>query len=189
MLSDVVIIGIVLGLIFAAVSYYLYSRVGQLERKVGLMENILLDLKVTTEQALISATEPENMQPLPRNEFVSTSPPEEVEVSEEMREVNIEKSTRSTSTKQRVQVDRSSVSVNFEAMTYKELVQLAKQKNISGTRNLSKSQVIDMIRRHDSGDSSEEQQEEGTDLTELLSAQPENGGASLNDLEIDNTLE
>jgi hypothetical protein len=74
-------------------------------------------------------------------------------------------------------------------MTYKELVQLAKQKNISGTRNLSKSQVIDMIRRHDSGDSSEEQQEEGTDLTELLSAQPDNGGAALNDLEIDNTLE
>jgi hypothetical protein len=44
MVSDGVVIGIVLGLIFAAVSYYLYSRIGQLERKVGLMENILLDL-------------------------------------------------------------------------------------------------------------------------------------------------
>ena len=57
MVSDGVLIGVVLGLIFAAVSYYLYSRIGQLERKVGLMENILLDLKVTTEQVLMTATE------------------------------------------------------------------------------------------------------------------------------------
>lgn len=57
-ISDGVVIGVVLGLVFAAVSYYLYSRVGQLERKVGLMENILLDLKVTTEQTLLSAIEP-----------------------------------------------------------------------------------------------------------------------------------
>lgn len=56
-ISDGVVIGVVLGLIFAAVSYYLYSRIGQLERKVGVMENILLDLKVTTEQTLLSATE------------------------------------------------------------------------------------------------------------------------------------
>ena len=53
-ISDAVVIGIVLGLVFAAVSYYLYSRVLQLEKKVGLMENILLDLKVTTEQTLLA---------------------------------------------------------------------------------------------------------------------------------------
>ena len=53
-ISDSVVIGIVLGLVFAAVSYYLYSRVIQLEKKVGLMENILLDLKVTTEQTLLA---------------------------------------------------------------------------------------------------------------------------------------
>ena len=185
--SDGVVIGIVLGLVFAAVSYYLYSRIGQLERKVGLMENILLDLKVTTEQALVSATEPEQLQQ--RNVFVPSPMTEEESAStEDDREVNVEKPTRTSSSKQRVQVERSSVSANNEAMTYKELVQVAKQKNISGTRNLSKSQVIDMIRRHDSGDVSE-QVEEGTDLTELLSAQPEAGGAApLDDGEIDNSL-
>jgi len=187
--SDGVVIGIVLGLIFAAVSYYLYSRIGQLERKVGLMENILLDLKVTTEQALMSATEPERSVPAPRNEFVPTAlSGEEVQSEEDSRDVQVEKPTRSNSTKQRVQVERSSLSANYEAMTYKELVQVAKQKNISGTRNLSKSQVIDMIRRHDSGDVQEEQAEEGTDLTELLSAQPATGGSALDELEVDNSL-
>jgi hypothetical protein len=56
-ISDAVVIGVVLGLIFAAVSYYIYSRTTQIERKVGLIENILLDLKVTTEQALLNATD------------------------------------------------------------------------------------------------------------------------------------
>jgi hypothetical protein len=185
--SDGVVIGIVLGLVFAAVSYYLYSRIGQLERKVGLMENILLDLKVTTEQALVSATEPEQLQQ--RNVFVPSPLTEEEESapSEDDRTVNVEKPTHTNPSKQRVQVERSSVSANYEAMTYKELVQVAKQKNISGTRNLSKSQVIDMIRRHDSGDVSE-QQESSTDLTELLSAQPEAGAAPLDELEVDNSL-
>ena len=184
--SDGVVIGIVLGLVFAAVSYYLYSRIGQLERKVGLMENILLDLKVTTEQALISATEPEQVQQ--RNVFVPTPmTEEESQPTEDERTVNVEKPSRTPVSKQRVQVERSSVGANYEAMTYKELVQVAKQKNISGTRNLSKSQVIDMIRRHDSGDVSE-QVEEGTDLTELLSAAPEAGGAALDDLEVDSSL-
>jgi hypothetical protein len=59
-ISDAVVIGVVLGLIFAAVSYYIYSRTTQIERKVGLIENILLDLKVTTEQALLNATEEGN---------------------------------------------------------------------------------------------------------------------------------
>lgn len=183
--SDGVVIGIVLGLVFAAVSYYLYSRICQLERKVGLMENILLDLKVTTEQALISATEPEHSH----SNFVPAALSEEESGPKEgEREVNVEKSTRSNSSKQHVQVERSSVSANYEAMTYKELVQVAKQKNITGTRNLSKSQVIDMIRRHDSGDVSE-QVDEGTDLTELLSVQQSSDAAApLDDGEVDNSL-
>lgn len=53
-INDAVVIGTVLGLIFSAVAYYLYSRLTQCERKVGLMENILLDLKVQTEQSLMA---------------------------------------------------------------------------------------------------------------------------------------
>jgi hypothetical protein len=51
-LSDAVVIGIVLTLVFAAVSYYLYSRMVQAEMKLGLLENILLNLKMATESSL-----------------------------------------------------------------------------------------------------------------------------------------
>jgi len=174
MISDGVVIGVVLGLIFAAVSYYLYSRIGQLERKVGLMENILLDLKVTTEQTLMSATEP----PRPEMNTVeySFSGPFESNDVQEVSEQQVPEAPKP--------VEKTSVSVNYEAMTYKELKALAKTKGITGVQHLSKAQVIDSIRRHDSGDS----EEEGTSLTELLSAQPSSGGAVLDDSEIDSSL-
>ena len=175
MISDGVVIGVVLGLIFAAVSYYLYSRIGQLERKVGLMENILLDLKVTTEQTLMAATEPpQPMAELNTTEYQFTGPFESSEVEQASEEAP--ESSKS--------VEKTSVSVNYEAMTYKELKALAKTKGITGVQHFSKAQVIDAIRRHDSGDS----EEEGTSLTELLSAQPSSGGAVLDDSEIDSSL-
>ena len=191
MVSDGVLIGIVLGLIFAAVSYYLYSRIGQLERKVGLMENILLDLKVTTEQVIMTATEMpsglRNNGPEPESESESE---EETEAEAEgSKNVVVEAGQRQKPSQQsKVKVERSSVSVNYESMTYKELVQYAKQKGVSGTRNLSKAQVIDMLRRHDSGDIPEEDESKTEDLTELLSADQNAGGTSIDDLEVDNSL-
>lgn len=191
MVSDGVLIGIVLGLIFAAVSYYLYSRIGQLERKVGLMENILLDLKVTTEQVIMTATEMpsglRNNGPEPESE--SESEDETEAEAEGSKNVVVEAGQRQKPSQQpKVKVERSSVSVNYESMTYKELVQYAKQKGVSGTRNLSKAQVIDMLRRHDSGDIPEEDESKAEDLTELLSADQNAGGTSIDDLEVDNSL-
>jgi len=182
-ISDAVVIGIVLGLVFAAVSYYLYSRMTQLERKVGLMENILLDLKVTTEQTLL-ATEPQD--------FSSHSPSQEELVSyqsamdqaveqpvedrtsseergsdEDTRDVFLEQPSRvrgssAQSTVQLDRTDKTSVSVNYEAMTYKELTALAKQYGISGLRNLSKAQVIDALRKREG---SSQPQSEQTELS------------------------
>jgi len=54
-LSDAVVIGTVLTLIFGAVAYYLYSRVVQAETKLGLVESILLNLKMATESTLFSS--------------------------------------------------------------------------------------------------------------------------------------
>ena len=54
-LSDAVVIGTVLTLIFGAVAYYLYSRVVQAETKLSLVESILLNLKTATESTLFSS--------------------------------------------------------------------------------------------------------------------------------------
>lgn len=163
-ISDAVVIGIVLGLVFAAVSYYLYSRVGQLERKVGLLENIMLDLKVTTEQSILSATEPPEPAAAPPSITSQPAPVEQstadiqsyrevvAQASSDVSEQDARDSFTDSSSRGRPQSaaplerETSGLTVNYESMTYKELLQLCKQKGISGTRNQSKAQLIEFLR-------------------------------------------
>jgi hypothetical protein len=150
------VIGIVFFLILGAVSYYFYSRVSQLERKVGLMENILFDLKVTTEQAMVLMTEPQEAQETqePPKTTYSTTYDEVLPVSEsDTREVSVDSGPRTRpSTQQSVQVEREQSSedtTKYDNMTYKQLTSLAREKGISGLRNLSKAQVISAILQHE----------------------------------------
>ena len=52
LLGDSLTVGIVLALVFGAVCFYLYSRMSQNEKRVGLLENLLLSLKMSTEASL-----------------------------------------------------------------------------------------------------------------------------------------
>jgi len=176
-ISDAVVIGIVLGLVFGAVCYYLFSRMTQLERKVGLMENILLDLKVTTEQTLLSVTESPDQDQDRTQIHSSYHEAHRMQLNEEeedhdhdqdqdhdhdqdqpqnseARDILLEQVSRGRTTPSSVQVEKTNVSVNYEAMTYKELTALAKQQGISGLRNMSKAQVIDAIRKRSGSSSS-----------------------------------
>lgn len=196
-ISDAVVIGLVLGLVFAAVSYYLFSRMSQLERKVSFMETILLELKVTTEQTLLSATEPPEAVAAPtasdlesyQNVIEQTTrsnseqrysddkiirPFESVQEDDtDSRELVVEATPRARTPQQTVQVERESsrqsVTENFEAMTYKELQAYARERNISGLRNLSKKEVIDIIRRRISGGGTSSPVTTTPDVTDLSS--------------------
>lgn len=228
MITDAVVIGIVLGLVFAAACYYLYTRSSTLERKVGLMENILLDLKVTTEQVLLSASEApvgptsqmyeagEGSSSVKASVQSGNSNSSEMNSSEQddagVRTLSVEtpRSGRiNVPTQISVERNGSSVSPNYEAMTYKELIAIAKQKGVSGTRNASKAHVIDLLHRHDAGNNTAKQvdvvdsldahftttpldenmTQAGTDL-ELLSANEldKKDGAPLDAEEVDASL-
>lgn len=53
-LSDTLTMGIVLALVFGSVLFYIYSRLLQVEKRMNTTENILLDLKMATENTLFS---------------------------------------------------------------------------------------------------------------------------------------
>lgn len=175
--TDATVVGITLLMLLGAVAYYFYHRMDMLERKLGLMENILLDLKVATEQTLLASSDPPEHDVGPRTGLYSElsemqeerqyKPPtprsstDETEVfpvsNEGARELFVDTQPRARTPPQSVQVSREersapAVSVNYEAMTYKELTALAKQRGLSGLRNASKAQVIDAIRRNDNGE-------------------------------------
>jgi hypothetical protein len=53
-MNDALMIGIVLTLVFGAVIFYLYNRLSMTERKLGLFEGILTDLKIMMDAAPFS---------------------------------------------------------------------------------------------------------------------------------------
>ena len=52
-LNDAFTIGIIMMIILGAVFFYFYTRIGQVEKRMKLLETILLDLKVATESSFI----------------------------------------------------------------------------------------------------------------------------------------
>ncbi len=53
LVGDVFTVGIVLLLLIGAVAFYLYTRIAQVEKHMNLLESILLDLKVATENSFL----------------------------------------------------------------------------------------------------------------------------------------
>lgn len=172
-LSDSLTIGLVLALVFGALFFYIYSRIGQVEKRVSLTENILLDLKMATENTLMSMTagahghneddEHSNIQiqavsgpePLP-NEDVEQIPDEAYykSVLQNAAAVSIPLPAGSDST---ANDDNGSISekarldVNYESMTLKELKALAKQRGINTTGLVHKKDFIDSLKRQGQG--------------------------------------
>ena len=159
-LSDSLTIGILLILIFGAVSFYLYSRMGQNEKRLGLLESLLLTLKMSTEASLSGPDMVEAMSspsPLqagdvdqvneeeyadmlkdvpsgPAPSSVSAVAPdvsEEAEAEELLRSMNVEKTP---------------VNVNYESMTLKELRGLATQRGLPASLT-KKKELIDALKR------------------------------------------
>jgi hypothetical protein len=142
-LSDSITIGILLLLIFGAVSFYLYSRMSQTEKRLGLLENLLLTLKLSTEASLMgpesvepisspAPLNPEDVDDVHEEDYAamlkatshSASPSmapaksEEADAEELLRSMHVEKKT--------------SVDVNYESMSAKELKALVKERNLAG---------------------------------------------------------
>ena len=62
-LSDSLTVAILLTLVFGAITFYLYSRMGQNEKRLGLLENLLLTLKMSTEASLMGPDSVEAVSP------------------------------------------------------------------------------------------------------------------------------
>lgn len=154
-LSDSLTVGLVLALIFGALVFYLYTRIGQLEKRVSLTENILLDLKMATENTLLAMAPPHmHTHEVERVEPISAPQPLEKQEVEEMNEEELYKRVleqAQTKSAQEAPVPSESQSskmeANYEAMTLKELKDEAKRKGVKLGANPHKKDVIDALKR------------------------------------------
>lgn len=172
-LSDSVTIGIVLALVFGALFFYIYSRVTQNEKRVSLIENMLIDLKMTLEGGwshgmahLQEDNGEETLEANVINHIEPVSPPEPInkdDVDEEdmYKEVLAQSSKVEDEEEAEVKtvtlgVPKSSsaqvtkVQPNYESMSTKELKSLVKSRSLVVPSAAGKKELIATLRKADS---------------------------------------
>jgi hypothetical protein len=157
-LSDSLTVGLVLALIFGALVFYLYTRIGQIEKRVSLTENILLDLKMATENTIMAMGTPQfqPMETVERVEPVSAPEPMSKDEVEEVAEEDFYKSVLEQAAKAEAPVlaevpSSTKVEVNYEAMTLKELKDEAKRRGIKVPTNPHKRDLIGLLKGQGQG--------------------------------------
>ena len=141
-LSDSVTVGILLLLIFGAAAFYLYSRMSQNEKRMSLLENLLLTLKISTEASLSGPDLVEavsNPAPLESHDVDQVNEEEYADMLKEVgppplpprrsqdAEADAEEMLRSMEVPVALKTE---VTVNYESMTVKELQGLAKERGL-----------------------------------------------------------
>ncbi len=175
--ADAFTISAVLLLIVGAVCFYLFTRIKQTEKKLALMEGILLDLKTATEAAFldfpapvqaqeeddeddeeeVASSELEFLPTLPE-ESAATLDAEELEsVAPAEAEIRSLKVTATTAHQEEdvasvsestVQVNKLDSATDLESLNVAELAAIARSKGITGTGKMRKGQLITAIKEH-----------------------------------------
>ena len=171
-LSDSITIGIVLTLVFGALFFYLYSRLVQNEKRVSLMENILLDLKMSADSSWGGLEHPHSEEVLKQQEednvvdhIETVSAPEplrenDVDAEEDVYKEILAQTTVGESSEQtknfditpkanKQTVNVTKVQPNYSAMTVKELKSLAKSRGISVPSGAGRKELTDSLRKLD----------------------------------------
>ena len=187
-MSDTLTISLVLVLLFGSIALYLYTRIQQAEQKINLLENILLDLKTSSEIKSYMELPAESgeidtgvieAEPAPFRS--STSPVEvldeediapgctvkcdspitnssykpfdndddDLETTGNVRGTVISDEDDNSSTPIATYTDSSKMTVNYEAMTLKELQSIAKQRGITGAGSMKKGPIIEALKTSD----------------------------------------
>jgi len=163
-LSDSLTIGILLILVFGAAAFYLYSRLTQTDKRLSLMENVLLTLKMSTEASMMGpdSVEPVSMpSPLQADDVDEVDEEQYAEMlkhaavgpSSASDEAAAEELLRSiptplTEAAAATEATARKMDANYESMSLKELQALAKARGLTaGAKATKKRELIDFLKR------------------------------------------
>lgn len=188
-LSEATTIGLLLTLVFGALFFYLYSRVNYAEKRMGLMENILLDLKMSLDNGNEKQDDfvPEPVgQPAPlEKEEVDTLPTEEDYYKNVMQNVHLVQQEKEDENDEEIKAEdvipsapfpvdqqdspkKVNVSANYESMLKSELQALCDQRNIKVSKRPGRSELIAALRKYDEGSSPKKGEPQGSSVSSEL---------------------
>jgi len=171
-LSESITIGLLLALVFGALFFYLYSRIAYTEKRISLMENILLDIKMNQEQLPMHFIPhvPPNInfhdiskvpivvnrstysEPEPHKETVLESLDKPLVIDPVSEEIYTEalNNAHNEASKEETPIAPTKLSVNYESMTKEELIEIAKKRGLRTGNKPGREKLLQLIRKSES---------------------------------------
>lgn len=157
-ISESLTIGLLLAIVFGALFFYMYTRVTYNEKRVSLMENILLDIKMNQEQQPLHI-----LPPIPQNisfhetvnqeeeqethfEIVENQEEQEEEYTELLNQVHEEVKVEEVK-KEEVAVEE--IVNKYDSMTKEELVELVKKRGLRAGNRPGREKLISLLEKAD----------------------------------------
>jgi len=171
-IQETLVVAVFLAVLFGAVSFYLYSRLSYSEKRVGLMESMLMDIKMAIESseqahehslplvpplpptALFTPPAPletDDVQDLPEEAFYSSVLAAATEAETEA-EADAETETqlvKQLEAQESVVPKVVKVVPNYDAMKKDELQKLAEQRGLRVRKTSGKGEIITLLRKND----------------------------------------
>ena len=164
-LSESITVAILLTLVFGAVCFYLYTRVTYSEKRVMLIESILLDIKMNMENMMKEEPhyipEPTAAPAVPITKEEVENIPEEEEMYKTVLQNSgsAEEAEPVIAEEEPVMTETTKVSVNYESMTKADLVSLCEKRGVKVGKRPGRNDLINALRKSDGGSESAPTQE------------------------------
>jgi hypothetical protein len=157
-MNDTLIVGALLLVLLGAVAFYLYSRILFTERKMGLIESILLDIKMNMEMEdeqrhMVAAHVP--AKPTIGAEIEAETQAEALETDEVDTEMytavleSVQEETAAMTTGEPVPTVESVPPPAYEESTRDELAAMAEKRGLRVTKRTGKSAIIALLQEAD----------------------------------------
>jgi len=161
---DVLFLSVILLILVGAMGFYFYSRLSYTDKRINLLESILLDIKMTMEMETDNHVKIQ--PPLKEPE------PFEPEDSEELKDDSAAMYTSVIESAASAPSDRVVISVpDYESMSREELTALAERRSLRVTKSMKKVSIVNLLRETD--------RVEATGAEATLSTEGSSGGAAL----------
>jgi len=149
LLSEAFAVGILLMILFGSAAFYLYTRITYNEKRLSMMEGLLVDIKMMIESSE-QGSESAPVMPL-ASVYNYTLAPEEGTPLQEDESVYAEALEQAQEDLSGATTEEAPAKVgpNYDAMTRAELATLAEQRNIRVTKRTGRGELVSLLRKSD----------------------------------------
>jgi hypothetical protein len=200
-MAEVLFVAAILLLLIGAMGFYFYSRMTYTEKKINLLETILLDIKMMMEMEEPNHLRMQHVPPAPKNIVLSepegVQPSEVEELREEVREDNsgyyasvIDSLAKDAPVNLSTMAVPSTMSVtgltgvtnalDYESLNRDDLATLAEKRSLRVTKRMNRQTLLALLRESDKNNSTTTEQ-----VTDVAGAVPDaETGAPLDGSEV-----